>query len=226
MIKIQGRVAKSYCFRLVNKEFYDQLDEYPEPEMKRQPLEKMVLDVKRLKKDSAPKAILGLALSPPKLDDIEITILRLKEAGAISVYKNGEFCATDGDLTWAGELMANLPVEITLAKLILFGFVFGKLREAVIIAAALTDRSIFKRGYHSEYEYYRCKFVWSQGKFCDFNTLINVYNWWQMKKNLRNGAKLAEDNNLQVAALYRVKFFVFVAVISFFPGFCLIKTGY
>ncbi len=177
--------------------------------MKRQPLEKMILDVKRLKRDSAPKDIIGLALSPPRLDDIEITILRLKQAGALSLYKNGEFCATDGDLTWAGELMTSLPIEITLAKLVLFGFVFGKLREAIIIAAALTDKSVFRQSYDSDLEFYKCKFIWSQGKFCDFYTLINAYNWWQMKKGLRNSDKQAQDNNLQVTALNRVESKIF-----------------
>ena len=39
--------------------------------------------------------------------------------------------------------MSELPVDIKLSKLILFGHVFGRLNEAVIIAAALSVKSIF-----------------------------------------------------------------------------------
>ena len=42
-------------------------------------MEKTILDIKRLNRDRPPKEILALALTPPKLDDIEITILKLKE---------------------------------------------------------------------------------------------------------------------------------------------------
>ena len=39
--------------------------------------------------------------------------------------------------------MGQLPVDIQLGKLILLGHAFGKLREAIILAAALSVSSIF-----------------------------------------------------------------------------------
>ena len=44
-------------------------------------MDSLVLKVKKLDLGE-PKAILGLALSPPNLDDIERTILFLKEVGS------------------------------------------------------------------------------------------------------------------------------------------------
>lgn len=178
--------------------------------MNRQPLDKIVLDIKRLKRDSSPKEILGLALTPPRLDDIEITILKLKEVGAISLYKNSEFCAVDGDLTWAGELMGQLPIDVNLAKLILFGLVFGKLRESIIIASALTLKNIFKKHYRSEVEAYQGKFTWSDGLFCDFNCILNAYNLWEWKKanhimSKKQKMKWTNGAQLQLNQLVQVK---------------------
>ena len=48
--------------------------------LQRCPLEQLVLKAKILDMGE-PKAILGLALSPPNLDDIERTVLNLKEVG-------------------------------------------------------------------------------------------------------------------------------------------------
>jgi hypothetical protein len=65
---------------LISKTFYQTaIQSYPDPAITKQPLEKIVLDIKRLNRKLAPKAILGLALTPPALDEIEITILKLKE---------------------------------------------------------------------------------------------------------------------------------------------------
>lgn len=188
---------------------FNYMRDYPEPAMSRQPLSKLVLNVKRLKKDASPKEILGLALTPPKLNEIEVTILKLKETGALSLYKNYEFCKTDGDLTWAGELMADLPVDITLAKLVLFGLVFGKLRETIIIAAALSQKSIFKHVFRSDFEYYKSKFAWSDGNFCDFTSIVNAYNTWEFQQKFagtRNNQhkNWAHSRQLQISSLKQV----------------------
>ena len=43
-----GRVADGTCYRLIPEEFWKSLKEFPDPAINRQPLEKIVLDVKRL----------------------------------------------------------------------------------------------------------------------------------------------------------------------------------
>ena len=73
----------------------------------------------------------------------------------MSLYKNGKICADDGDLTYAGQVMGRLPVDVRLGKLILFGHAFGKVKEAVILAAALSKKSIFSSYFNSSLEQYR-----------------------------------------------------------------------
>jgi len=60
------------------------LEEQP-PEMQRCPLSKLVLMAKVLD-IGAPKDLLGLALDPPKLHNIESTILNLKEVRCFFIF--------------------------------------------------------------------------------------------------------------------------------------------
>lgn len=216
-----GRVADGTCYRLIPKEFFNLLPAFPEPSINRQPLEKIVLDVKRLNRGASPKETLGFAITPPRLDDIEITILKLKEVGALSLYKNSEFCVADGDLTYAGEIMAQLPIDINLAKLVVFGLVFGKLREAIVIAAGLSVKSIFNQIYHADLESYKGKFAWSDGLFCDFNAIVNAYNVWEYKTKKKPFATAKQkyqfmyESQLQIKQLREVSALVVKTSIIF-----------
>lgn len=102
-----GRVRDGFCYRLIKKGFFKELRPYPKPEIEMQPLDKLILNLRRFKVLSGYniKEILSQSLTPPKLDNIETTVLRLKEVGALSIFKNEEHCDYDGDLTWAGSLM-------------------------------------------------------------------------------------------------------------------------
>ena len=53
----------------------------------------------------------------------------------------------DGDLTFVGKLMAALPIDIELSRLFDLGHAFGLVYEAVVIAACLSTKSIFKISY-------------------------------------------------------------------------------
>ncbi len=70
-------------------------------------------------------------------------MLHLKQVGALLPTVNQVPCKDDGDLTVLGEIVAGLPVDIKLGKLILYGHLFGVLEECVVIAAGLSNKSIF-----------------------------------------------------------------------------------
>ena len=67
----------------------------------------------------------------------------MKQIGALLTTVNGVHCKEDGDLTPLGEIMAGLPCDVRLGKLIVFGHIFNVLEEAVIVAAGLTNKSVF-----------------------------------------------------------------------------------
>ena len=69
--------------------------------------------------------------------------MQLKQVGALLPTVNGVACKDDGDLTVLGEIVAGLPVDVKLGKLIVYGHLFDVLDECVIIAAGLSHKSIF-----------------------------------------------------------------------------------
>ncbi|NXK60899.1 TDRD9 helicase, partial [Sylvietta virens] len=106
------------------------------------PLGATVLKLKKLD-IGKPKALLATALSPPSVGDIERTIVQLKELGALTTCVQTEGNLHDGELTFLGVVLTQLPVDLHLGKLIVLGHVFGCLEECLIIAAALSLRSFF-----------------------------------------------------------------------------------
>ncbi len=68
-----------------------------------------------------PKALLALAVDPPKLDNICKTISTLKEVGALFLTANGKLTPHDGDLSYLGRVIARLPLDVHLGKLIMLG---------------------------------------------------------------------------------------------------------
>ena len=53
--------------------------------------------------------------------------------GALSATAGGRRSHLDGDLTYLGKVIVNLPIDPHLAKLIVMGHIMGCLRECVII---------------------------------------------------------------------------------------------
>lgn len=103
-----------------------------DPELKRSPLENTVLKTKILGMGT-PEEILALAMDKPKLQDISNTILQLKEIGALFRTMNGVYSKRDGDITFIGQVMADLPLDVRLTKLLIFGYCFSILRECIVI---------------------------------------------------------------------------------------------
>jgi ATP-dependent RNA helicase TDRD9 len=98
------------------------LDEDVKAELLRCPLENSILRVKLLDMGE-PKALLALALEPPDWLNIDRTILTLKEVGALTLTADGNLAITpdDGDLSYLGRVIARLPLDIHLGKLIMLG---------------------------------------------------------------------------------------------------------
>ena len=61
----------------------------------------------------------------------------------------------DGDLTFVGSVLESLPISARLGRLLLLGYVFNCLEECLVIAAALSQRSIFTKPFDQEMQAYR-----------------------------------------------------------------------
>ncbi|XP_054758320.2 ATP-dependent RNA helicase TDRD9-like isoform X1 [Lytechinus pictus] len=178
-----GRVSSGRVYRLVHKAFYEEyIDEFAIPEILRCPLEQLILQVKVLDLGE-PKAILALALEPPNLDNIEKTILLLKEVGGLTTVRSNVANPHDGDLTFVGSILASLPVDIRIGKLLVLGHVFGCLKECLVIGAGLSLKSFFSQPYKRALEAYKSKLKWDSGSFSDPIAILNAYREWERCKD-------------------------------------------
>ncbi|XP_040528296.1 ATP-dependent RNA helicase TDRD9 isoform X1 [Gallus gallus] len=175
-----GRVSNGYCYRLVHKDFWtDCIPEKSLPEMLICPLGATVLKIKKLDMGE-PKALLATALSPPNVSDIERTILHLKELGALTACVQAEEDQRDGELTFLGNVLVHLPVDLHLGKLIVLGHVFGCLEECLIIAAALSLRNFIVEPFKQPIDGYRSKLFFSGNSKSDCIAIVNAFKAWQI----------------------------------------------
>ena len=65
------------------------------------------------------------------------------QVGAITVLHKGIVNPYDGEMTFVGQILETLPIDVRLGKLLILGHVFGCLESCLVIAAALSVKSIF-----------------------------------------------------------------------------------
>jgi ATP-dependent RNA helicase TDRD9 len=174
-----GRTCDGRAFHLVFSTFHRMFEKFPKPEILNIPLENCVLSAKVLDM-GPPKKVLALCLDPPKIEDIRTAVLKLKRTGGLSVMNDaGVFDPEDGFLTAMGRIMKHLPIDINASKLIVLGYIFGLVEEAVVMAACLTANSMLARAFGQELESYKCRLVWADRSFCDLISYYNAYTQYQ-----------------------------------------------
>lgn len=173
-----GRVSEGMVFHLVTRKFYNEwIPKQGTPELQRCSLESAILRVKQLDLGS-PKHILRLAMSPPNLTNIARSIMLLREVGALSASSK----KLDGRLTFVGNVLASLPLDMRLGKLLVLGYVFGCLKDCIVIAACLSKSSFFVCLHQHSNQSFKKKLAWAKGTFSDCLASLNAYNNFQYSK--------------------------------------------
>jgi len=142
-----GRVAPGLAVHLgLTRHRHDKLlDDHQPPEVRRVPLEQLVLRIHATRlHEKLPgckaAAVCALLLEPPVPQSVAKSVEQLVRLGAISVDSAGR-----ESLTPLGGHLANLPLEARLGKLVLLGAAFGTsaTEAALTVAAALQSRNPF-----------------------------------------------------------------------------------
>ncbi|CAG0893716.1 unnamed protein product [Cyprideis torosa] len=167
-----GRTRSGRVYHLVPEYFVrEHFQAYATPELLRCPPHKVILSMKLLNLGS-PRRLFAHSLDPPPLQDIQKAVLELKEIGALSrVGEDPE----DGELTFVGRILESLSVDIHLGKLIILGYCFDVLEDAVIMAACLSSRSLFLRPFNDEIRSFMYKLMWSWGSSSDCLAYKNAF---------------------------------------------------
>ncbi|KAF2681631.1 P-loop containing nucleoside triphosphate hydrolase protein [Lentithecium fluviatile CBS 122367] len=214
-----GRVRAGECYKMYTRNAEAKMNERPEPEIRRVPLEQLCLSIKAMGVQDVPN-FLASALTPPESTAVEGAIRLLSQMGAI----------TDNELTALGRHMSMIPADLRCSKLLVYGATFGCLEAALTIAAVLTTRSPFisprerNDDIRAEFNRIRASFSTNQG---DLLVDLRAFEQWSAFRS--KGASTRElrswcaENRLSTQTLFdiasnRSQYLSSLKEISFIPA--------
>jgi HrpA-like RNA helicase len=184
-----GRLAPGECWRLYPENDFRLRPEFQTPEIQRSNLAHVVLIMKKLGIEDIKSFEF---IDPPETKSLDQALETLKSLGALDENE---------DITETGKLMAELPLEPHIARMVIEAEKNNCLESVCTIASFLGSRSIFLRpkGKESEAEAVHRRFKVPES---DFLTLLKV--WQEYEKNDYRD-DWARDNFLHSKTLTEVR---------------------
>ncbi|CAK6980769.1 ATP-dependent RNA helicase A [Scomber scombrus] len=160
-----GRVRPGFCFHLCSRARFERLETHMTPEIFRTPLHEVALSIKLLRL-GAIGHFLSKAIEPPPLDAVIEAEHTLRELDALD---------SNDELTPLGRILARLPIEPRLGKMMIMGCIFHVGDAMCTISAA----TCFQEPFISEGK--RLGFVhrnFAGSRFSDHVALLSVFQAW------------------------------------------------
>ncbi|NXN16930.1 DHX34 helicase, partial [Indicator maculatus] len=186
-----GRTGPGVCYRLYAESDYDAFCPYPVPEIQRVALDSLVLQMKSM----------GLGdprtfpfLEPPPSSSLEVAVRYLKDQGALNEAE---------ELTPIGNLLAQLPVDVVVGKMLVLSALFDLSEPTLTVAATLSVQSPFLRPAHPNPECATAR-RHLESHHGDPLTLLNIFNEWVQVKSQRssNSQRWCRHRGLEEHRLY------------------------
>ncbi len=130
-----GRVRPGIAFHLFTSDSLERMNRYTDPEVRRVGLQQLVMRVKALNLEGNAEAVCSRLPEPPQPAAVHNAVEDLRCIGALA--------AADEHLTPLGKLLAQLPTDARLGKLVVYGCALGLADEALTLASLLGSRSPF-----------------------------------------------------------------------------------
>lgn len=187
-----GRTGPGVCFRLYSENDYQAFSQYTTPEIQRVPLDSIILQM----------VSLGVThirefpfIEPPPPSNVENSIHFLKQQGALTDSEN---------LTPIGQMLAQLPVDVVIGKMLLIGSVFHVIEPVMIISTALSVQSPFTRRLDHDPDVTSLRQPLESDHGDPF-TLLNAYDeWLQIKSREGSSRKWCKRRALEEQRFYEM----------------------
>ncbi|XP_026676773.1 LOW QUALITY PROTEIN: ATP-dependent RNA helicase A-like [Diaphorina citri] len=153
------------CLNIPSLARYDKLDDHMTPEMFRTPLHEISLSIKLLRLGSIGQ-FLSKAIEPPPIDAVIEAEVMLREMKCLDA---------NDELTPLGKILARLPLEPRLGKMLLLGSIFNCGDALNIVAASASgSNEIFVTERRLSY----AQRAFAGSRYSDFVAVINAFNKW------------------------------------------------
>lgn len=147
---------------------FHRLDNYTTPEIFRTPLHEISLAIKLLRLGDISE-FLGRALEPPPIDAVIESEVILREMGALD---------RRSELTPLGRILARLPLEPRLGKMIILGCIFSCADALTCVVANGTSSSeAFDSPFPKRLSWVHRRFAGS--RWSDHLTMLNAFTQWE-----------------------------------------------
>ncbi|XP_071443842.1 dosage compensation regulator mle isoform X2 [Hetaerina americana] len=168
-----GRVRPGFCFHLCSHARFEKLDEHMIPEMFRTPLHELALSIKLLRLGSIGK-FLSKAIEPPPIDAVIEAEVLLREMKCLDA---------NDELTPLGRILARLPIEPRLGKMIILGSMFFCGDALCTIAAnSSTFPEVFVTGLDQRRLGHQQK-SFAGNRHSDHVAMLNAFQKWTRMKH-------------------------------------------
>jgi len=188
-----GRVRPGFAFHLCSRTRASRLAEHATPEILRTPLHELALTIKLLKLGDIGE-FLNKAIEPPPLDAVAESVALLKDMEALDRNLN---------LTPLGYLLAKLPIEPRLGKMIILGCIFY-CGDAMCTIAASTS---FPEPFETPSDRRRLGWVHKQfagSRHSDHIALLSAYQAWEDARSVEDESAeyhFCESHQLNMSTL-------------------------
>uniref|UniRef100_A0A915BGD2 ATP-dependent RNA helicase A n=5 Tax=Parascaris univalens TaxID=6257 RepID=A0A915BGD2_PARUN len=164
-----GRVRNGFCYHLCSKLKYETLEECRQAEMLRTPLHTIALAIKLLHLGGVGE-FLSKAVEPPPEEAVIGADLLLRELSALD---------SKGELTELGEVLARLPLDPILGKMLVLATIIGVGDLMSTLISALSFNPPFIPNDRTDSKLTMEQRSFSGRRFSDHIALICVFNEWR-----------------------------------------------
>ncbi len=187
-----GRHRPGTYYGVLSRGHCEALNTYQTVEMARVDLTNVVMHVKALNFPNMDvKSVLGATIEPPDPQRIDIALEALRVAGALDTEEN---------LTALGRILLQIPVDVHVGRLVLYGSFFRCLDDALTLAAILSSRDPWLCPMMMKAEARKAKASWLPPDFrSDILATWKAYNAWNKMMSERRfieAHQFCQDNFL------------------------------